>query len=457
MKRLARRTFLRGAGGAAVALPLLEAMQPRRANAAVPTTRYLTFFTPGGTEMSGWKPTGTETAFKMGSVLEPLEKHQRQLLLLSGIDLKVTSEGNGHPHSRGMGGLLTGDILPAGPYRTNGGNAGFSVGTSIDQTLGQRLGAGRKFRSLELAVRWPSDGTDGLQVHPWNTLVYSAPGKPVPPATNPRAVFERLFKDLTGDSAAEQKRSKTVLDAIKEEYRLLAMRLGTTDRAKLEAHLTELRELEKSIEAARAQGACTIPSLGAELDQPTAEGSNKGGDGYVDAAKDDAIPRTGKLMMDLMVMAFRCDLTRVGTLQWADSQANNSLPWLGLKDTHHGYQHDRGYQPDAIKKVHRWYSTQFAYLLDKLIEAKEADRALLDDTLIFWGTEISHPNSHGQRDMPFLLAGGAGGRVRGGRWLTFAGRSHNDLLVSILDAFGGEARSYGRAKFCTGPLPGVVG
>src|SRR5262249_23347748 len=150
------------------------------------------------------------------------------------------------------------------------------------------------------AVRWPSDGTDGLQVHPWNTIVYSAPGKPVPPATNPRAVFDRLFKDLSGATPGERQRSRSVLDMVSEEYRLLSARLGAADRARVDAHLGEIRGFERSLDIRASGAACSRPAIERDLDGPFAGGSSKGGDGDVDASKDTPIPHTGRLMMDMM-------------------------------------------------------------------------------------------------------------------------------------------------------------
>jgi hypothetical protein len=171
------------------------------------------------------------------------------------------------------------------------------------------------------------------------------------------------------------------------------------------------------------------------------------------------MPVTGKLMMDLMVTAMACDLTRVGTIQWTDSQAIESLPFLklngnALTEAHHGYQHDRGYQPDAIKIIENWYATQFAYLLDRMAATKEADgTSLLDNTLVLWCKEIQHPNSHAQDNMPFVLAGGAHGKLKTGRFLKFSGRSHHDMLSWIQNAFGIDGQSYGLAEFNKGPLP----
>lgn len=458
MKRaLDRRTFLRGAGGVAIALPLLDAMVPlRRASAqATSSPRFVVYYTPGGAEMSTWRPTGSETAFTLGSSLQPLERHKPHLLVLSGIDMQVTNLGVGHPHAKGMGGLLTGEILPPGAYETCGGKSGFALGRSLDQYIADRTSADLKFRSLELAIRWPSVSLFNLTVHPSNSIVYSAPEQPVPPALDPRGVFNRLFTNLDGATDVQRRHSQSILDAVKEEYRSLSLKLGSTDKRTLEQHLEGIREMEKGL-AQLPRSACAVPNLGPDLDLPYAGGTGEGGDGYVDLSNDEPMPRTGRLMMDMLAHAMACDLTRVGTLQWADSSANNSFPWLDLKDTHHGYQHDRGYQPDAISKIQGWYATQFAYFLDKLLELQENGRPLLDNTLVFWATELSHPSSHDQHDMPFMLAGSAGGAVRPGRWLQFDGRSHNDLLVAIQNTFGIDSNTFGRAEVCTGALPGLT-
>jgi Protein of unknown function (DUF1552) len=454
---LDRRSLLRGAGGVAIALPLLEAMVPtRRASAATASPqRFIVYYSPGGTDMPSWRPTGTETQFTLGSSLSALERLKQHLIVLSGIDMKVTSQGVGHPHAKGMGGLLTGEILPAGPYETCAGKSGFALGRSLDQFIGDKIGSDRKFKTLELAIRWPSVSLFNLTVHPGNTIIYSAPSKPVPPALSPRAVFDRLFKNLDGATSTEQKQTQSILDAVKGEYGLLSAKLGPTDRRTLESHLAGIREMEKGLTQVGAQ-ACVAPDLGPDLDLPYAGGTSMGGDGFVDLSNDEPMPRTGKLMMDMLCHSLACDLTRVGTLQWADSSANNTFPWLALKDTHHGYQHDRGYQPGAIAKIQTWYASQFAYFLDKLIELQENGRPLLDSTLVFWCTEIQKPDTHAQDNMPFMLAGGANGGVRPGRWVQSSGRSHNDLLVAIQNVFGIESNTFGRAEFCKGALPGLT-
>jgi hypothetical protein len=168
-------------------------------------------------------------------------------------------------------------------------------------------------------------------------------------------------------------------------------------------------------------------------------------------------------MTDILVSALACDVTRVGTMQWADSEAKFMMPFLSesggtpLADHHHGYQHDRGFQPEALEIIHKWYAENFAYLLGKMDAIEEGNGlSLLDNSLVLWVTEIQEPGTHGQTNMPFVLAGGAGGRVPTGRWLEVASQPHNALLVSILNLFGVEAQAFGHADYTSGPLAGLV-
>ena len=165
-------------------------------------------------------------------------------------------------------------------------------------------------------------------------------------------------------------------------------------------------------------------------------------------------------MVDLMVASLACDLTRVGTMIWADSEAKFIMNFdpLNLPDYHHAYQHEHGFQPDALNKIHTWYAQNFAYLLQKLDAVKEADgTTLLDNTLVAWVTEIQKPDTHGQTNVPFVLAGKAQGKVRPGRWLKVkSGTPHNNLLVTILNIFGGTEQTFGDPMFCTGPLAGIT-
>jgi hypothetical protein len=167
-------------------------------------------------------------------------------------------------------------------------------------------------------------------------------------------------------------------------------------------------------------------------------------------------------MMDMMVMALACDMTAVGTFQWTDTEAKHTFPWLQLPEHHHFYQHDGGFRPVECEKICTWYSTMHLHLLtemDKVVMGQDG-HTLLDESVVFFGSELSHPSTHGNRDMPFMLAGGGGG-LRGGRWLHHEStannaNSHNNLLVSILNLFGDPATTYGNPEFCAGPLANIT-
>jgi Protein of unknown function (DUF1552) len=460
-----RRTFLRGAGGVAIGLPLLEAMlPPRRATAAAdaPPRRFLVFFKPGGTVMDNWRPNGTETNFTLGSIQQPLLSFKDRLVILDGVDLKITAIGEGHPHSKGMGGVLTGRELPFGPYETCQGTAGFPAGPSVDQVIAAKIGQGTKFRSVEVAVNWPTDQRDGGKAAPTNCISFSGPGQPVPPSIDPKAVFDRLFAEVGADPdllALERAKSKSILDSVMAEYDALTPRVGQADRAKLDEHLSRIREIEIALTAGANEttGACVKPAVPTPLGDPNAGREGDPGDPeQKNPSLDARMPELGKAMMDLLVMALACDLTRVGSMQWTDSQAYNTFPFLELYDGHHSYQHAHGYQPDALTTIDTWYMTQFAYLLQRLVDVRENGVSLLDNTSVLYASEIQHPNSHEQFSMPFLIAGDAGGAFRTGRYLKYDGVPHNNLLVSLMNAYGIPDATFGNPDYCTGALPGLA-
>ncbi len=241
-----------------------------------------------------------------------------------------------------------------------------------------------------------------------------------------------------------------------KSYATLAQRVGADDKRKLELHLSKVRELEQRLSVPTQTGAQCSPDFQNALEGPFSSASAVDRcDGCTEQDNDKLMANTGKVMMDLAAMALSCDLTRVLTFQWADLAANNSFPQLGLSDTHHGYQHDRGYQPDAIAKIDTWYASQFAYFLEKLQNTPDGDGSLLDNTIVFWCREISHPNTHSHVNMPFVLGGSGGGAVRPGRFLKYPNLAHNDLLVSLLNAYGIDSKTFGKAEYCKGPLSGL--
>ncbi|MES1172296.1 MAG: DUF1552 domain-containing protein [Bacteroidota bacterium] len=441
---LSRRAVLRGAGGITVGLPFLDLMRPagRRAWGAGsgPTKRFIVFFSPDGSIHENWVPTGTESAFTLSRILAPLEAHKQKLVVLEGVENKVGGYGAkpGDDHMKGMGAMLTGMGLLAGTTQGGAGDpAGLAAGISVDQTIANAIGADTKFRSLELGVQAGSSGTV------WGYSNYIGPGQALPLENNPTAVFNRVFASQAGGSAALAKQRaerKSVLDAVSLGYTRLGARLGADDKAKLDAHLAHIRDLEVRLTAADA--ACASPAAPAAIDHKA--NAN--------------FPAVGKLQMDLLVTALACDLTRVGTIQWEQSVGNVRFTWVDPAITrgHHDLSHDGDSVAATIEqltKINIWYAQQFSYLLDALKNTKEADgTSMLDNTLVLWVNELARGNAHSHDKMPYVLAGGAGGALRTGRFLTYKGVSHNNLLVSCMNLMGVPGTTFGNPAFCTGPL-----
>lgn len=440
MKRLSRRTLLKGALGAAVGLPLLEAMMPS-ASASVFPKRFLVFFTGLGTVRSAWQPVGSESSFTLGKVLAPLAPYQDKLLVLTGIDMESAYHGPGDPHQQGIAQALTGTELEEGdlfPYACNPGKfVGWGGGISFDQLLASKLGSTTRFPSLELGVQVQLSNVS-------SRLCYAGPGLPVPPEDDPWKVAERLFSDLSSDPtqlAARRKKRHRVLDLVKDDYAALTKQLGAEDRQRLESHLDAVEEIERRLDAPGGVlgGSCAIPELGAPLD----------------VYANDLYPAIGTMQLDLLAMALACDLTRVGSVQWSTTQTGRIFSWLGQTVPHHTLSHSGDgdtFAQGQLADIGAWHAQQLAYLCGKLAAIPEGGGTLLDNTVILWCTDISAGNTHSRRDMPYVLVGGAGGALQTGRFLQYAGAYHNDLLLALAQAMDVELATFGNPAYCTGPL-----
>jgi hypothetical protein len=443
--RLNRRAVLRGAGSVAIALPWLEIMGAERSAhaAAGPAKRFISVFTPGGTVQENWRPTGSESDFVLSPILSPFAAQQRRLLVVDGVDMKSAV---GEQNQSGIIAWLTGT-----PQASPG--SGFATGPSIDQVLAPRLSSGA-LKSLQLAVRWGTGKSKGVP-HPINIANFADTPTfdPIPPRLDPQQIWRDLFGTPAPESP-ERAWDRSILDAVGQRYTTLAKRLGAEDRHRLEAHYTKVRELEQGL-AAVARPDCWLPEAPDTSDYNPAAGLASADDGSVrDPQTDAAIPKVGRLMIDMLVMALACDLTSVASLQWSDTEAKHTFPWLGLNEHLHFYMNDGGYHPNELTTIFTWYSQQHAYLLERLAAAETPAGSLLDESIVFFGSQLQHPATHQKDNMPFLLAGNGGG-LRTNRWVDFSGRSHNDLLVSILNLCGDGRSTFGDAAYCQGALGGL--
>jgi hypothetical protein len=455
--RIPRRALLRGAGGVAIGLPLLEIMstpQPARAAGEAAPKRFITFFSSSGTIHEAWVPTGTQTDFQLSRILTPLEAHKSKLVVVDGLTNYLGTPPPGDDHMRGIGTLLTATELLDG--NTQSGAPGFQPcglagGVSLDQVIGDAIGKSNKFKSLELGVQTGNAG----DVTSYTS--YSSANHPLPPENNPTSVFNRVFMDLAAaggtmmaDEAAARRlaQRKSVLDAVIDSYGALAPKMGALDKATLEAHMTAIRDLELRLTASPTE------SSTAACEKPTAPS--------IDHQKNDNFPAVGKLQMDLLAMALACDLTRVATLQWEAAYSDVRFTWLGAERGHHTISHDSDGNKESVEmltKINVWYAEQFAYLLSKLDAIKEGAGSLLDNCVVFWGNELARGNVHSHWPMPFVLAGSGGGAIQTGRFLTFPkgdpASSQSNLLVSMMNAVGVPGQTFGNPKYCTGPLQGL--
>jgi hypothetical protein len=441
--------MLRGAGPVAIALPWLEAMGTA-APLAGPARRFVGVFQPGGTVRARYTPTGTETSFTLGPILEPLQPLQSRLLLIDGLDMKSAI---GQQHQGGMVALMTGT-----PQQKNG----YAAGPSIDQVIATRISAGKSKSSIQMAVRWATGKSRGL-LSPYGSLAFEddADFSPIPPRLDPAQIFETLFGGVAvadgGAPDARVARKRSILDYVDRRYATLSARLGGGDKQKLDQHLTKIREIEQALAQGVVRGApgtCRPPAKVDTSDYNPSSGLTAAPRVF-DLSTDAAIPKVGKYLTDMMVTALACDLTAVATFQWTDTEAKHTFPWLKLTEHHHYYQHDGGFHPAECELIGTWYAQQHLYLLQQMAAVDMGGHSLLDESVVFFGTELQEPPTHNKTNMPFWLAGGGGG-MRTGRWLTFAGLPHNNLLVSILNLFGDPRQTFGDSRYCTGPLSGIA-
>jgi hypothetical protein len=461
MRTLSRRFMLRGAGGLAIGLPWLEIMgTPAIARAGGTATRFVTVYTPGGTVTDNgagenrWRPTGTEDDFTLSPILAPLEAIKAKLLVVDGLSMQSAV---GEQHQAGIIAWLTGT--------TQGGAGGYSQGPSIDQVIASRISGRTPMPSLQMAVRWGTGKSHGL-IHPINAANYEDNGTfdPIPPRLDPQAMFDNLFGTLDPNQADEAllrvERKKSILDFVDRRFDGLSQSLGAADKQKIDQHLTKIRELETSLDNMVTTSAiCSVPPhVDTSTYNPTTGLDSSDNGSIVDSSTDEAIPMVGRFMMDMLVMALACEITNVASFQWTDTEAKHTFPWLGLDQHHHYYQHDGNFRPLECEQIAVWYSEQHAYLLEAMDAVDLGGRTLLDESVVFFGSELAQPPTHSKSDMPFLLAGGGGG-MRGGRFLRHEGLadpSHNNLLVSILNLFGDDTQVFGDPAYCSGPLGGLT-
>ena len=443
-KHLSRRTLLRGLG-TSIALPLLDSMTPAFAAPAAKTipNRLLFTYIPIGAIMDEWWPAGGEKDFQFKRILKPLAPFSEDLFVLAGLDHHTgyaLGDGGGD-HARAGACYLTG----VHPKKTAG--ADIKAGVSVDQIAAMTTGKETRFGSIELGCddsRTVGACDSGYSCAYQNSVSWRTESSPMPPETNPRTVFERLFgsDDLSLSPQVRARKTaarKSILDFANEDTRRLAAALGPADRRKIDEYLFAVREIEKRIEGAEKDGNQFQPSIGKPAGVPVLFSD------YL------------KLMFDIQLLAIQADLTRVATFMIGREGSQRTYEEIGISEPHHPLTHHRG-AADNIEKITRintFHAEQFAYFLGKLKSTREGDGTLLDHSMVVYGSGIADGNQHSHENLPMLVAGRGNGGLKPGRYLTYPkGTPTTNLWLTLLDRMDVHPESVGDS---TGRLDHLAG
>ena len=452
-KHIPRRTFLQGAG-VTLALPLLESMLPASTalaqTAAAPTPRFVGMFFPHGMAPGYWEPKEEgKLPEKLPYILESLEKYKDQTTVMTGLWSQSAEPPEGTTGSDHW--VAAAYLTGIKPRKTAGSDA--TVGSAtIDQLIARKIGQDTLLPSLQLAVEDPNSSSsncgEGYSCSYTNSISWIAlplqPGEkeqrtsPLPMELNPQVVFERLFGSGSTPEmrAARMRQNRSILDSVRTQLAGLAKDLGAADRRTVNQYTDEIREIERRIQLA-ANASAAIP----EIEVPPG----------IPESFDEHI----RLQFDLMALAFQADITRVATLLGARDLTARSyafpksdlFPNGGVSPSFHGASH---HQEDPVQirhyaDINRYHVSTMVYLAEKLQSIREGDGTLLDRSLIMYGTNMGNSNQHQHFDVPHILVGGANGKLKGNRQLTYERKTvtTGNLLLSILDLYGIHQDSQG--------------
>jgi hypothetical protein len=423
---LPRRSFLRGIG-AAIALPFLDSMVPALRAASTPSggvPRLGFFYVPNGMFLPNFHPAGEGgKAFEYTPVLKPLEPLREHVNVISGLsNLGVisTNEGGG-VHTRAHAGWLNGVL----PKRTEG--ADITAGKTIDQYAADKLGADTPLRSLELTTEssfMVGNCENGYSCAYLNSTSWRTANTPLPHERDPRVVFQRLFGD--GGSVAarlEQMRTdRSILDSVSASFSRLEKRLGVSDRRTVVDYLDSVRDVERRIQKAEQNNAnAPLPTVV----QP--------------AGVPEEYDEHAKLLMDLLVLGYRADITRVSCMQIARESSTRTYPFIGVPEPHHPVSHHQN-DPHNIQqktKIDAYHISLFGRLLDQMKATPDGDGTLLDHSIMVYGAGMGDGDHHTPIDMPVVVAGHGCGQLQGGRHLKYAlNTPFMNLGVTLLDKLG---------------------
>jgi len=421
--------------GVTIALPLLDSMVPAATalaeTAATPRSRFCGIYVPHGATMDKWTPSTEGTGFAFPETLEPLEKLRDRLNIVTHLAHPMAGgKGSdaGADHARSAAVFLSGAHPEKGTVHS---------GRTIDQVLADHIGQETPLPSVEVALEEVALNCGaGYGCAYYNTISWRTPTLPLPMENSPQVVFERLFGD--GSNAAlrlaRKQQDQSILDAVTTKIARLNGRVDASDRIRLGEYLDNIREIERRIQRATDQSAKNVEIPAAPVGIPE--------------AFEDHI----KLMYDLQVLAYQAEITRISTMMYARDTSGSVYPGSGVRDGFHTASHHSNARAkmDTFAQINKYHVKMLGYFLEKLHATPDGDGTLLDHAVVLYGSSMSNGNQHDHDPLPILVAGGASGRLKGGRHLTFPAHTPmSNLMLSLLDKLGVHQDQFGDS---TGPL-----
>jgi len=452
--QISRRRMLKGMG-ACIALPFLDAMAlPGQSSPGKSPVRTAFLFMPNGVHPDRWTPSATGSSFELTPQLLPLQKFQKDIVLFTELMNKNSIFKGADGHYAKSASLLT-----CMPIKQTVGDNISSGGVSVDQIIAGDVGRDTLFPSLEYGLDRITTGVDinvGFTRLYGSSISWKSPNQPLSKEIDPRLAFDRLFRQyVPGAKVKADPYKQSILDLVLDDANDLKRHLGRHDQDKVSEYLESIYSVEKRIsnDANRTQFAKNItPDITRELTR-----LNKSIEDYKEAYGGVDITEKTRLMLDIMALAFWSDASRVSTFMFGNSVSDRNFSFLdGVRGNHHSISHhmDKPEALDEYTRITQWHIAQYAYFLDKLNNIREGDKTLLENSMVMFTSDLRDGNRHSPKNLPVVLAGQGGGKIKTGQHLSFEKETPlANLYLTMLHAMNLQHERFGDS---TGTLKGLV-
>ena len=373
--------------------------------------------------MSKWVPnsTGSGNQWSLSPTLQPLANVKDKLTICSGLNNRPAVRPGGD-HAAGTAAFMT-------AVHINNSQTDLRNGKSVDQHIADAIGNNSRIKSMQLGIDSPSICDSTFSCAYSRSISWASASQPLSKTVNPRTVFNQLFAGIdqsvsVAELSERERMDKSILDYVLAQTQALNSKLGYTDRAKLDEYLTGIRELEQRIARNQPLTGCNfIPEPDANLN----------------------LQEQIDVMTDLMVLAMQCEQSNVISFMLADGLSGRNHSFIDASGGHHELSHhrNRDSQLEKLAKIDFWEVQQLAKLLDKMDAIQEGDGTLLDNSLVYFSSELSDGDSHSHNNMPIVLAGGVGGHMQGNRHVNFNGQKVANMFISMMAQYGLNFNQFG--------------